>query len=190
MAVALPAGKLRNLLILADETGRFRMMAIDPRTSLQRSAVGGRGAMASNHKLTGVLKGRTITSTQSRGNELRIGFDDGSTMTVETGGAVSSAATGGTVKAVRQQDTRLSLDLEDGGMWEIQMAEPTASVMVRDKEHTLDPLRALRFRCLYNRLTIASRFTSRVPARSKATPASSSSPRYRAACSAVPDMAW
>jgi hypothetical protein len=43
---------------------------------------------------------------------------------------------------------------------------------------------------LYNRLTIASRFTSRVPARSKATPASSSSPRYRAACSAVPDMAW
>jgi hypothetical protein len=28
--------------------------------------------MASNYKLTGVLKGRTITSTQSQGDELRI----------------------------------------------------------------------------------------------------------------------
>jgi hypothetical protein len=42
--------------------------------------------------------------------ELRIGFDDGSTMTVQTGGFVGSASTGGTVKAVRQQDTRLNLD--------------------------------------------------------------------------------
>jgi tagatose 1,6-diphosphate aldolase len=37
MAVALPAGKLWNLMILADETGRFKMLAIDQRTSLQRS---------------------------------------------------------------------------------------------------------------------------------------------------------
>jgi uncharacterized protein YjlB len=94
--------------------------------------------MASNHQLTGVLKGRKITSTQSQENELRIGFDDGSTMTVQTGGAVSSAATGGTVKAVRQQDDRLHLDFEDGGTWEIQTAEPTASVLVRDKDHTLE----------------------------------------------------
>jgi hypothetical protein len=138
MAVALPAGKLRNLMILADETGRFKMMAIDQRTSLQRSAVGGRGAMASNHKLTSVLKGRTITSTQGQGSELRIGFDDDSTMTVQTGGSVSSASTGGTVKAVRQQNNQLHLDFEDGGTWEIQIAEPTASVMVRDKNHQME----------------------------------------------------
>src|SRR5262249_38320406 len=102
------------------------------------SAGGSRGAMASNHKLTGVLKGRAITTTQSQGNELRISFDNGSTMTVQTGGAVSSAATGGTVKAVRQQDTRLNRDSEGGGTWEIKTAEPTASVMVRDKNHKLE----------------------------------------------------
>ena len=94
--------------------------------------------MAANHKLTGVLKGRKITGTQSSGNELKISFDDGSTMTVQTGGSVSSASTGGTVKAVRQQDNRLHLDFEDGGTWEIQTAEPTASVMVRDKNHQME----------------------------------------------------
>ena len=52
--------------------------------------------------------------------------DDGSTMTVQTGGSVSSARTGGRVEAVRQQDTRLNLDFEDGGTLEIQTAEPTA----------------------------------------------------------------
>jgi hypothetical protein len=94
--------------------------------------------MAANHKLTGVLKGRTITGTQSAGNELRISFNDGSTMTVQTGGPASSASTGGAVKAVRQQDNQLHLDFEDGGTWEIQTAEPTASVLVRDKEHKLE----------------------------------------------------
>jgi hypothetical protein len=94
--------------------------------------------MAANHKLTGVLKGRTITGTQSAGDELRISFNDGSTMTVQTGGSASSASTGGAVKAVRQQDNRLHLDFEDGGAWEIQTAEPTASVMVRDKDHKLE----------------------------------------------------
>jgi tagatose 1,6-diphosphate aldolase len=37
MAAPLPAGKLRNLLTLADETGRLKMMAIDQRMSLERS---------------------------------------------------------------------------------------------------------------------------------------------------------
>jgi hypothetical protein len=94
--------------------------------------------MASNHKLTGVLKGRRITGTQSTGDELRISFDDGSTMTVQTGGSASSASTGGAVNGVRQQDDRLHLDFEDGGTWEIQTAEPTSSVIVRDKDHKLE----------------------------------------------------
>ena len=94
--------------------------------------------MASNHKLTGVLKGRTITGTQSQGNELRIGFDDDTTMIVQIGGPISSASTGGTIKAVRQQGTTLNLDFEGGGSMEIRTAEPTASVMVRDREHRLE----------------------------------------------------
>jgi hypothetical protein len=93
--------------------------------------------MASNHKLTAVLRGRTITGTQRQGKELRISFDDGSTMTVRTGGPPGGATAGGKVKAVRQQGTRLSLDFEAGGSWDIETAEPTASVMVRDKNHQL-----------------------------------------------------
>jgi tagatose 1,6-diphosphate aldolase len=37
MAVALPAGKLRNMMTLADESGRLKMMAIDQRLSLQHA---------------------------------------------------------------------------------------------------------------------------------------------------------
>jgi hypothetical protein len=94
--------------------------------------------MASNHKLTGVIKGRTISGTQNRDGKLTIQFTDGSVMTVKTAGSVNSAATGGTVDAVRQQGATLSLDLENGSTWEITMAEPTSSVMVRDKNHTLE----------------------------------------------------
>jgi hypothetical protein len=39
---------------------------------------------------------------------------------------------------VRQQDTTLNLVFEDGRTWEISTAEPTASVMVRDKEHQME----------------------------------------------------
>src|SRR5437667_10422731 len=37
MAVALPAGKLRNMMTLADEAGRLKMMAIDQRMSLEHA---------------------------------------------------------------------------------------------------------------------------------------------------------
>ncbi len=45
--------------------------------------------MTSNHKLTGVLKGRTICGTSNQGDVLTILFDDGSKMTVQTAGAPS-----------------------------------------------------------------------------------------------------
>ena len=94
--------------------------------------------MASNHKLTGVLKGRRINSTSNQGNVLTLGFDDGSTMTVKTAGSSNSASTGSAVTAVRQQDTTLHLDFENGQTLTVQTAEPTASVMVRDKNHVLE----------------------------------------------------
>ena len=68
--------------------------------------------MASNHKLTGVLKGRAVRSLQQAGSVLTLGFDDGSTMTVKTAGAANPATATGTVQAVRQQGTRLDLDFE------------------------------------------------------------------------------
>jgi hypothetical protein len=59
-------------------------------------------------------------------------------MTVQTDGPIGSVLADGTVIGVRQQDDRLRLDFEDGQTWEIQTAEPTASVMVRDKDHKLE----------------------------------------------------
>ena len=96
--------------------------------------------MASNHKLTGVIKGRVITSTQSGAGTLTIGFSDGSTMAVQTApsGSSSSVVTSAPIKAVRQEDTTLHLDYEDGHTWTITTAEPTSSVLVRDKNHTLE----------------------------------------------------
>ncbi len=45
--------------------------------------------MTSNHKLTSVIKGRTIFGTSNQGDVLTILFDDGSQMTVQTAGAPS-----------------------------------------------------------------------------------------------------
>ena len=94
--------------------------------------------MASNHKLAGLIQGRTITGTGNSGGALTISFDDGSKMTVQTSGSSNSAATGGTVKAVRQQGTTLDLDFEGGGTLQIPLAEETSSVMVRDKSGTME----------------------------------------------------
>jgi len=55
-------------------------------------------------------------------------------MTARTGGSTTSAAAGGKLQAVRHPDTILNLDLENGATLEIQTAESTASVMVRDKD--------------------------------------------------------
>ncbi len=94
--------------------------------------------MASNHKLTGVLKGRVIASTGNADGKMNIGFTDGSTMTIKTAGSSNSASTGGTIKAVRQADTTLNLDMEDGSTLQVQTAEATSSVMVRDKNHAME----------------------------------------------------
>ena len=94
--------------------------------------------MASNHKLTGILQGRAISSTSNANDLLTIGFTDGSTMTVKTAGSSNSASTGGAIKAVRQQGTTLDLDFENGGTFTITTAEATSSVMVRDKNHGLE----------------------------------------------------
>lgn len=94
--------------------------------------------MASNHKLTDLLQGRTIAGTSNSNNVLTILFTDGSKMTVQTAGSSNSASTGGTIKAVRQQGTTLTLDMEDGSTLEIPLAEETSSVMVRDGSGTME----------------------------------------------------
>ncbi len=94
--------------------------------------------MNSNRKLTGVIKGRTVQSTQHQSGQLTIGFDDGSKMTVKTAGDANYGVTGGTVKAVRQQDTDLALDFTDGTTMQVHLAEATSSVMLRDSKASLE----------------------------------------------------
>lgn len=94
--------------------------------------------MASNHKLTALIAGRTIANSANADGKMSLGFTDGSTMTVKTAGNSNSASTGGTVKAVRQDGTTLGLDFEDGSTLTITTAEATSSVMVRDKNHAME----------------------------------------------------
>ncbi len=94
--------------------------------------------MAPNHKLTKVIAGRTIAGTAHADNALTVAFDDGSTMTVQTKDATSSAATGGKIKAVRQNDTTLRLEFDDETHLEIPLAEATSSVFLRAKDGTFE----------------------------------------------------
>ena len=94
--------------------------------------------MASNHKLTSVLQGRSIAGTSNQNDALTISFTNGSKMTVQTAGSSNSASTGGTIKAVRQEGTTLNLDMEGGGTMDIQTAAQTSSVMVRSADGTME----------------------------------------------------
>ena len=94
--------------------------------------------MTSHHQLTAVLKGRTVTGTHPQEQRLTVAFADGSAMAVKTAGTAVSAATGGTVAKVRQQGTELALDCADGSTMLIPLAEATASVLVRARDHTLE----------------------------------------------------
>ena len=94
--------------------------------------------MTSNHKLTGLLKGRRITSTSNSGGVMTIGFDDGSVMTVQTGDTGSNSALSGTVMTVQQEGTTMALGLEGGFTMTVPLAEETSSVMVRDKHHAME----------------------------------------------------
>lgn len=94
--------------------------------------------MSSNHKLTALLKGRTIAGTQNQNDRMTITFTDGSALTARTAGSNNRASTGGTVACVRQQGTELSLDFTDGSSLLIPTAEATSSVMVRAQDDTLE----------------------------------------------------
>ena len=97
--------------------------------------------MASNHKLSDVLKGRTINGSSDSGGEKSITFDDGSTLTVKVAASNSnSASTGGKVAKVRQSVTppTLHLDMEGGATMDIPLAAATSSVMLRGKDGAME----------------------------------------------------
>ena len=95
--------------------------------------------MAQNTKLTELLKGRTVGGTGNANGEMILHFTDGSVLTIKTANTGSnSAATGGTVKSVTQDSTRLTLLFEGDDKQDITLAEAAGSVQLHDKSKTLE----------------------------------------------------
>lgn len=89
--------------------------------------------MAANHKLTNVIKGRTIKDASAGGGTLSITFDDSSVMKIKVAAQISSDMLNNhTIKGVRQSGTTMNLDFTDGTSAQITFAEATSSVMLRD----------------------------------------------------------
>ncbi len=92
--------------------------------------------MRPNQKLTGHLAGRTITNSSQAEGKLDLHLDDGSVLSVKVAASASATATaaptGAKLLKVREQSENLSLDLEGGQSLALTLADPGASVMLRD----------------------------------------------------------
>ena len=97
-----------------------------------------------NQKLTHVLAGRTLKRIEPAPDGFLLHWQDGSVMHIKSsqpppalpaGAALSPA----TVARVRQQDTKLVLEFQTGHPpLEIETAEPTASVLLRNAQGALE----------------------------------------------------
>lgn len=95
--------------------------------------------MAANHKLTTVIKGRTIKIASAGEGTLALTFDDSSIMKIKVATQIPSEALNGhTIKGVRQSGTTMNLDFTDGSNVQITLAEATSSVMLRDGKGTME----------------------------------------------------
>ena len=106
--------------------------------------------MSSNHKLSGVLKGRAIADVAFADDVCTISLRDGAQMHIklaprvladtsqESAASPENASARGVVKGVRQSGTTLDFDLENGQTLSLQTREATSSVMLRDKSGVLE----------------------------------------------------
>jgi hypothetical protein len=93
--------------------------------------------MPPNHKLTGVLKGRTVNSIVSETGNVLITFNDGSVLTIKSGTPTPSLA--GSVAAVFE-GAELQIKCDDGSSQKFMLANPGASVALRDKHGAIEYL--------------------------------------------------
>jgi hypothetical protein len=95
--------------------------------------------MPRNQKLTRVIGGRTVQRATAEPGKLAIRFNDESTMTVKTPGIVNLSL-GAKVKAIQEDSAEFTLQFEDGSTVTLQLADPGASVAVRDKVNRVEYL--------------------------------------------------
>ena len=96
--------------------------------------------MRRNQKLTNVLRGRTVERATAEPGKLVIKFSDQSTMQVKTAGIANMFPPGGQIKAVQEDGVNLALQFEDGPAVNLQLADPGASVAVRDMDNQVEYL--------------------------------------------------
>jgi hypothetical protein len=89
--------------------------------------------MPRNQKLTDIVKGRTVQLAANEPGKLVITFDDRSTMTVKTAGTAPTISPGTKVRAVLEDGRECTLRFEDDSSVTLQLADPGASVAVRDQ---------------------------------------------------------
>ena len=96
--------------------------------------------MRRNQKLTRVIGGRTVERATAEPGKLIIKFSDQSTMQVKTAGIADMFPPGGQIKAVQEDGAQFTLQFDDRLAVNLQLADPRASVAVRDKANQLEYL--------------------------------------------------
>ncbi len=95
--------------------------------------------MASNQKLAPLLAGRTVQAVSQIDALATVSFTDGSSLMIKTGGPLSQLdLQARRVLNLRQSGTRMNLDFEDGSTAEIQLADATSSVLLRDGQGRME----------------------------------------------------
>ena len=97
--------------------------------------------MGLNRKLTRVVKDRVIQNFQMTGSELLIGFGDGSTMKVKIVEPNSpSLPQGARIRRISEDQAKLVIECEGDSSIDLTLANPGASVAVRDKAFQVEYL--------------------------------------------------
>ncbi len=95
--------------------------------------------MPRNNKLTNVIGGRTVRVATVESGNVIISFADQSTMKVKTVG-IANIPPGGTIKAIQEDGAEFTLNFADGSALTLLLADPGASVAVRDKNNQVEYL--------------------------------------------------
>jgi antitoxin YefM len=96
--------------------------------------------MPRNQKLTNILQGRAVQVSTAEPGKLVIRFDDQSTLTVKTAGIADIFPPGGKIKAIQEDGAEFTLRFEDGSSVDLRLADPGASVAVRDRNNQVEYL--------------------------------------------------
>src|ERR1700738_2224647 len=97
--------------------------------------------MAVNEKLTNVLKDRIVQKFQLNASELLISFCDGSTMKVKIAESNSpSLREGARIRQISEDRAKFVIECEDDSAIDVILADPGASVAVRNKTYQVQYL--------------------------------------------------